>query len=67
MPLVAVNIGDGRTVENVDVAAADVTANWNTVLDNWDTAAAASGDNDEDVILCTHDSCGWCSCWWLWL
>ena len=31
--------------------AADVTANWNTVLDNWDTADGII--NSGDVILCT--------------
>jgi hypothetical protein len=46
----AVNIGDGFTVEN-NVAAADVTANWNTVLDNWDTGDGII--NSGDVILCT--------------
>ena len=45
----AVNVGDGFTVEN-NVAAADVTANWNTVLDNWDTADGII--NSGDVILC---------------
>ena len=46
----AVAVGDGFTVEN-NVAAADVTANWNTVLDNWDTADGII--NSGDVILCT--------------
>jgi hypothetical protein len=46
----AVAIGDGFTVEN-NVAAADVTANWNTVLDNWDTGDGII--NSGDVILCT--------------
>ena len=45
----AVAVGDGFTVEN-NVAAADVTANWNTVLDNWDTADGII--NSGDVILC---------------
>ena len=46
----AVSAGDAFTVEN-NVAAADVTANWNTVLDNWDTADGII--NSGDVILCT--------------
>jgi hypothetical protein len=46
----AVSDGDAFTVEN-NVAAADVTANWNTVLDNWDTADGII--NSGDVILCT--------------
>jgi hypothetical protein len=45
----AVNVGDGFTVEN-NVAAASVTANWNTVLDNWDTPDGII--NSGDVILC---------------
>ena len=46
----AVAPGDAFTVEN-NVAAADVTANWNTVLDNWDTGDGII--NSGDVILCT--------------
>jgi hypothetical protein len=46
----AVAAGDAFTVEN-NVAAATVTANWNTVLDNWVPADGII--NSGDVILCT--------------
>ena len=46
----AVSVSDAFTIEN-NVAAANVTANWNTVLDNWDTADGII--NSGDVILCT--------------
>ena len=44
-----VAVGDAYTVETTQVSA-NVTANWDTVLDNW-----ASGDatiNSGDVIIC---------------
>ena len=44
------SVGDAFTVES-NVAAASVTADWNIVLDNWDTGDGMI--NSGDVIICT--------------